>query len=204
MCVGLMMQASKQLPTCIGVPVFLELKPDVWLSWMAELWRKLMPSIVRAEFLPIKTVRVIMAFMVAQFDYAAPAYLFREQWLRELQLIINRIFCEAHGLSIREAKLFSYLPPQWGGMGCPWLPLQAELQYLHQVLKMPYSRSGLSQMVATEQLDKDTPGEDVQQPWRVLRAFKIVLMTERGVPLSRPVVPSGGDDEPCLVVTDEG
>ena len=53
-----------------------------------------------------------MAIMVARFYYAASGYLFREEWLRDMQLIIDRTFCEAHGLSIRVAKLFLYLPPQ--------------------------------------------------------------------------------------------
>ena len=154
-CVGLIMRAGKQPPTCIGVPVFQEMKPLLWLSATAALWRKLTPSIVRADFLPIKTVRVIMAFMVARFDYAASAYLFREEWPREMQQIIDRAFCEAHGLSIRVAKLFLYLPPQWAGTGCPWLPLRAEMRYLRQVMKMPHSRSGLAQMVADELLDEE-------------------------------------------------
>ena len=78
-CVGLMMRASKPPPKCISVPVSQETKPLQWLSATAAQWRKLTPNIVIADFLPIKTVRVIMAFMVAQFDYAASAYLFREE-----------------------------------------------------------------------------------------------------------------------------
>ena len=81
-----------------------------------------------------------------------------------MQQIIDRTFGEAHGLSIRVAKLFLYLPPPLrGGTGCSWLPLRAEMRYLRQVLKMPYSRSGLAQMVADELLDEETPGDDVQQ-----------------------------------------
>ena len=78
------------------------------------------------------------------------------------------------------------------------------MRYLRQVMKMLYSRSGLAQMVADELLDEETPGDDVQQLWRVLRAFKIVLLTEGGAPLLRPMAPSGGDDEAWLLVTDGG
>ena len=53
-CVGLMMGASKQPPTCIGAPVFQEMKPHQWLSATAAQWRKLTPSIVRADFLPLR------------------------------------------------------------------------------------------------------------------------------------------------------
>ena len=78
------------------------------------------------------------------------------------------------------------------------------MRYLRQVLKKPYSRSGLAQMVADELLDAETPGDDVQQIWRVLRAFKIMLLTARGATLLRPMAHSGGDDGPWLLVTDGG
>ena len=49
--------------------------------------------------------------------HVASAFLFQEERLEELQKVVDKSSCDVHGLSMRTAKLFLYLPLSSGGGG---------------------------------------------------------------------------------------
>ena len=76
-----------------------------------------------------------MSFMVSKFDYVASGPM-EGLWLKKLQATLNSVFCGVFGLSDRTAHLFLYLPPENGGLGCPWLTIRADVRYLTSVMKL--------------------------------------------------------------------
>ena len=121
--VGVHMTGSLSPPTCIGVPILLGVRPEAWIARTEEMWGRMIGRLGAAHFVPIKNIRVVMAFMVARLDYVSSAFVFGENWLVDLQKLVDKSFCDLHGLSMRTAKLFLYLPLEHGGGGCPWLPI---------------------------------------------------------------------------------
>ena len=73
-------------------------------------------KIGEAQLQPLKTFRVIIAFMVSTFDYVVSVLPMEREWVTELQLIIDKVFCGVHRLSIRTAERFLYLPGNLEGV----------------------------------------------------------------------------------------
>ena len=127
-------------------------------------------KIEKAGFLPIKAMRVITSFMVSRFDFVASGFAFQHQWLEGLQGVLDSVHCGLLGLSGRTAKLFLRLPVEFGGAGCPWLAVRADLRYLHQIMKLPFGRSALGALAGEELWSSGTPGHDVEATKHLLSA----------------------------------
>ena len=203
-CVGIMMHASEEPPTCIGVPLFLGHKFVRWSEETEQRWSRITIQLGKSAFLPIKRIRVVLSFMISRFDYVASAFLFDGSWLDNLQRWAVAAFCDICGLSKRTARLFLYLPVQFGGAGCPWLELRAHLRYLNTATGLSYGRSGLGRMVASELFLEDAEGVDVHSTRRVMQQYGISVLQQRGSSLEHWVPKFPATEEPWLLVSDGG
>ena len=184
-CVGIMMQASEEPPTCIGVLLFPGHKLVRWLEETERRWSRIMVQMGKSTFLPLKKIRIVLSFMISRFDYVASSFLFEGEWIVNLQRWAVSAFCDICGLSKRTARLFLYLPVQLGGAGCSCLELRAHLQYLHTVMGLSFGRSGLRRMVTSKLFLEDIEGADVESTRRVLQQYGISVLRQRGQSLER-------------------
>ena len=199
---GIMMQASEEPPTCIGVPLFLEHRPVRWLDETKQRWSKITIQLGKSAFLPIKKIRVVWSFVISRFDYVASSFLFEANWIANMRQWAVAAFCDICGLSKRTARLFMYLPVQLGGAGCPWL--RAHLRYLNTAMGLLYGRSGLGRMVASELFLEHTEGVDVECTRRVMRQYGISVLQQPGSSLEQGVPRFPAKDDPWLLVNDGG
>ena len=110
------------------------------------------------------------------------------------------------GLSDRTAHLFLYLPPENGGLGCPWLTVRADVRYLTSVMKLEYGRSGLGKAVGAELCGGEEEGDDVEKTQDLLKAYGIARLLVRGEapePMGRMLMDEDST-EPWLLVADGG
>ena len=119
-----------------------------------------------------------MSFMVSRFDFVASGFAFQHPWLEGLQGVLDSVFCGILGLSGRNARLFLRLPVEYGGAGCPWLTVRADLRYLHQVMRLPFGRSALGALAGEELWDSRTPGRDVEATNLLLSTYGMGLIAE--------------------------
>ena len=148
--VGGTITSSLDVPVLTGIPLIIGRKPTLWLEKLEAHWVGLTPKIQRAQFKQVKAIRVAYSFMVSKFDYVASGFPLKKEWIQRLQSKVNSLFCGLFGLSDRTAHLRLYLPVQFGGLGCPWLALRADLRFLHQAMQLSYMRSGICRAVGDE------------------------------------------------------
>ena len=203
-CVCVMMDASLEQPTCIGVPLFLGAKSVHWIEKTVGKWSKIVIKLGQSFFLPIKRMRVVMSFMVARFDYVASSFIFQGDWLLELQSLVDSAFCGICGLSKRTARLFVYLPVQFRGAECPWLELRGNIRYLHTAMGLPYGRSGLGRMVAQELFGEASDGADVEGTKKLMQLYGMSQLGHRAPSLEKWVHHVPETDAPWLLVNDGG
>ena len=196
-------QSTLEPPKVTGIPLFLGKRPDKWLDKLLGLWKSLSMKVEMGHLLPIKSFRVIFAFMVSSFDFVASGLPMEKQWLKELQLQLDKLFTSLHGLSMRTAKLFLYLPDHMGGVGCPWLIVRADLRFLRQVLGLQFGRSVLGNLVGEELMDPTTAGGDASSVRSLMEAYKLEELKIRAGTTERPelqLAPKG----PWILNTDGG
>ena len=111
--------------------------------------------------------------------------------------------CGLLGLSSRTAKLFLRLPVEFGGAGCPWLTVRADLRHLHQIMKLPFGRSALGALAGEELWNSGTLGHDVEVTKLLLSAYGIgvVLEGEEKRPIPRVSLAGTGG---WILVSDGG
>ena len=137
---------KKEQPVLTGILLVLGWKPQDWITKLEAYWKGFSPKVQKAQFLPVKAMRVIMSFVISKFEHLASGFPLEGPWLKKLQTTLNSVFCGVFGLSDRTAHLFLYLPPE-NGVGCPWLTIRADARYVTSVMKLEYGRSGLGKAV---------------------------------------------------------
>ena len=78
--VGDTITSSLDMPVLTGIPLVIGRKPDLWLEKLEAHWVGLIPKIQRAQFKPLKAIRVAYSFMVSKFDYVASGLTLRKEW----------------------------------------------------------------------------------------------------------------------------
>ena len=99
--VGGTITSSLDVPVLTGIPLIIGKKPALWLEKLEAHWAGLIPKIQRAQFKPVKAIRVAYSFMVSKFDYVASGFPLKKEWLQKLQSTVFSVDCSVFRTGLR-------------------------------------------------------------------------------------------------------